>query len=105
MSQAFYTSMSGINSSQTQLTVVANNIANMNTTAYKSSRVNFQDIFYNTTKYGSSGLPDRLLGGINPQQISVGVKVESISKNFTKGTWTSTGCSTDLYLNGNGFFT
>lgn len=105
MTQAFYTAMSGINVSQTQLTVVANNIANINTTAFKSSQVNFEDIFYNTTKYGSAGLSDGTLGGTNPQQIGVGVKVESINKNFSQGQWNSTGYNTDLYLNGEGYFT
>ena len=105
MSQAFYTAMSGINVSQSQLNVVANNIANLNTTAFKSSQVNFEDIFYNTLKYGSAGLSDGSLGGTNPQQIGVGVKIESINRNYTQGTWNATGYNSDLYLNGEGYFT
>ncbi len=105
MSQAFFTSMSGINANQTLLSVVSNNIANLNTTGFKSSQVNFSDIFYNTISYGSSGSQVSNTGGTNPKQIGVGVQVASIDRNFNNGTWSATGKATDLYINGKGFFT
>ena len=105
MSQAFYTSMTGLNAAQTQLSVVSNNIANLNTTAFKASQVNFSDIYYNTTSYGSKGGLVNAIGGTNPHQTGIGVQIASIHKNFTSGTWNSTGISTDLFINGNGYFT
>ena len=105
MTQAFYSAMSGINAGQTQLSVVSNNIANLNTTAFKTSQINFSDIYYNTSYYGSGGGTTSSIGGTNPRQIGIGVQTASINKNFTAGTWSSTGVSTDLYIDGNGYLT
>ncbi len=105
MSQAFFTAMSGIKTAQTQLSVVSNNIANMNTTAFKSSSVNFSDVFYSTLSYGSGSNPSSNLGGTNPQQVGVGVQLGAVATNYTNGSWQSTGLSSDLCIQGNGFFT
>lgn len=103
MSQSLYTAMGGISAAQTELQVVSNNIANMNTTGFKSSSVNFSDVFSTTRSYGSVATSDT--GGTNPIQVGVGTKVSSISKDFTAGSWISTGSTTDLMIQGNGFFT
>ena len=58
MAQAMFTSMTGMNAGQDQLTVVSDNVANMNTTAYKTSRVDFQDIWYQTRTTGTNSTPN-----------------------------------------------
>lgn len=103
MSQSLYTSMSGITAATTSLQVISNNVANINTTAFKSSAVNFSDVYSRTISYGS--IASGSTGGTNPIQVGVGTKVSSITKNFTNGSSTSTGKSTDLMLQGAGFFT
>lgn len=103
MSQSLYTSMGGISSAQSQLSVVSNNIANINTVGFKQSNVTFQDIFSTTITAGNS--PTVTTGGKNPIQIGLGVQVGTISKNMESGTWTSTGKTTDMMIQGNGFFT
>lgn len=103
MTQALYTSQTGMNGAQTKLNVVADNIANMNTVGFKQSRVNFADIYYNTLSSGSA--PSSNLGGINPRQIGTGVRAAEIIRDFTGGSSVATGISTNLAIKGNGFFT
>ena len=103
MSQAMYTSASGMASAQTSINVVSNNIANMNTVAFKESSVNFADLFYGQLSAGSPSTPTN--GGVNPKEVGYGTQVAQISQNFTTGTFQSTGIDTDLMIQGNGFFT
>lgn len=103
MSQSLYTSMGGISAAQTDLNVISNNIANINTTAYKSSAVNFSEVYSTTLSSGTASTGTT--GGTNPMQVGLGVQVGSISKNFTSGTWVATGKTTDLMIQGTGFFT
>lgn len=103
MTQAMYTAQTGMAGAQTKLDVVADNIANMNTVGFKQSRVNFADIYYNTLSSGSA--PSSNLGGINPRQIGMGVKAAEITRDFTGGSTVATGISTNIQINGNGFFT
>lgn len=102
MSQSLYTAMGGISSAQTSLSVISNNIANINTTAFKSSSVNFSDVFYTTISSGTAATGTT--GGINPEQVGLGVQVSSVSKDFSSGTWVATGKTTDLMIQGTGFF-
>jgi len=102
MSQSLYTAMGGISAAQTQLNVVSNNIANVNTVGFKESDVTFQDVFSTTVSAGNS--PTSVSGGTNPVQIGLGVQVGTIAKNFSQGTWESTGKTTDMMIQGNGFF-
>ena len=102
MAQAFFTSMGGINAAQSQINVIANNVANINTMGFKSSNMTFEDIYYVTHSSGSA--PTKTLGGTNPRQVGLGVQVSAISKNFTPGTTTTTGRNTDINIQGNGFF-
>ena len=103
MTQALFTSMTGLNAGTEQLTVVSDNVANMNTTAYKTSRVDFQDIWYKTKTTGTNSTTR--IGGTNPYQVGVGVKCASISKDFGASTVNTTGRATDLAITGNGWFT
>lgn len=102
MSQSLYTAMGGISAAQTDLEVIANNIANLNTTAFKSSKVNFSEVYSTTISSGTGA--SETTGGTNPIQIGLGVEVSSVTKDFSSGTWIATGKTTDLMLQGNGFF-
>lgn len=102
MSQALYNAMGGINASQSQINVVSNNIANMNTVGFKSSNVTFQDVFSSTLSAGNA--PSVTAGGKNPMQIGLGVQIGTIAKNFTTGTFMSTGRALDMAIEGSGFF-
>ncbi len=102
MSQALYTSSTGINAGQQQINVVANNVANINTTAYKSANMTFETLYSNTISYGSAATKDG--GGTNPKQIGLGVKVGGITRDFTSGSFINTGRDMDLMISGNGYF-
>jgi flagellar hook protein FlgE len=92
---SFFIPLTGLESDSTALNTIANNLANMNTTAFKSQAVDFADLFYQ--QIGSAGSGD-------PIQVGAGVQVASIETAFSQGSINSTGNSTDVALNGNGFF-
>jgi flagellar hook protein FlgE len=102
MLRSLYSGISGLRSHQTMLDVTGNNIANVNTTAFKSSAVRFQDTLSQMTQ--GAGAATELQGGTNPAQIGLGVQVAGISTNFTQGSTQSTGKSTDMMISGDGFF-
>ena len=102
MSQALHTASTGINAGQSQINVVANNVANINTTAYKSANMTFETLNSSNRSYGSAATKDG--GGTNPKQIGLGVKVGGITRDFTAGDFVSTGRDMDLMISGNGFF-
>ena len=97
------TAMSGINANQLHVNLVADNIANLNTTAFKESQMTFKDVWYQTRTTGTA--PTGNLGGTNPFQIGVGTTVAGISKNWAANNINTTGRGTDMALQGNGFFT
>jgi len=103
MSQALYAAVDGIQTSQTAIDVISNNIANMSTTGFKSGSVTFQNVFSQTLTDGSPASGD--MGGTNPMQIGMGVSVSGIQQNFNAGSVQTTGVATNLDINGNGFFT
>jgi flagellar hook protein FlgE len=90
MQSSLYTGVSGLNANMSELSVIGNNIANVNTVGFKSSRVSFQDILSQT------------LSGNN--QIGLGVEMSAITKTFTQGAFETTGNALDLAISGNGFF-
>ena len=102
MMRSLFSGVSGLKSHQTRMDVIGNNIANVNTTGFKSSRTTFQDTLSQTLTGASS--PQDNLGGTNPKQIGLGVGVASIDLLFTDGSVQSTGKNTDLCLSGNGLF-
>jgi flagellar hook protein FlgE len=92
---SFYIPLTGLTSDSTALNTIANDLANMNTTAFKSQSVNFSDLFYQ--QIGSSGAG-------NPIQVGAGTQVASVATDFTNGSLTPNGITTDAALQGNGFF-
>jgi len=102
LASSLFTGLSGLDTNQSWLDVVGNNIANANTTAFKSSNVAFSSQFYVTQQ--SSSAPNGNFGGTNPSQEGMGVQVASISTNFTAGQIQTTGVDTDMAISGDGFF-
>jgi len=91
----FSVALSGLNASSEDLSVISNNLANLNTVGYKASTANFQDLFYQ--QIGTSG-------NGNAEQIGEGVQVGSIDTQFTQGSVQATGVPTDVAIQGSGFF-
>lgn len=102
MLRSLYSGVSGMRSFQTKMDVIANNIANVNTTGFKSGRAKFQDMLSQTTASAQSPMGN--LGGVNPQQIGLGVRVGSIDTIMTGGALQPTSRSLDFALEGDGFF-
>ncbi|HSU69152.1 MAG TPA: flagellar hook-basal body complex protein [Tepidisphaeraceae bacterium] len=99
---ALYTGVSGLDVNQTWLNTIGNNIANANTTAFKSSRVLFAPQFYVTDSDGTAPTTD--FGGTNPSQEGLGASVDTVQKDFSAGQIQNTGIPTDMAINGDGFF-
>jgi flagellar hook protein FlgE len=91
---SFATSLSGLQANSQDLSVISNNLANLNTTAYKGATPAFQDLFYQ--EIGSSG-------DGNPIQVGVGTTVGAIPSNFSEGNIQTTGVPTDVAIQGSGF--
>ena len=102
MSQALHTSSTGINVGQSQINVIAHNVANVNTVAYKTANMVFETLHSNNLSYGSAATKDG--GGTNPKQIGLGVKISGITRNFNAGTFVSTGRDLDTMISGTGFY-
>lgn len=102
MMRSLFSGVSGLTSHQTRMDVIGNNIANVNTYGYKSQRVTFRDIYYQTSKTASAGSDTQ--GGVNPGQIGYGTKVASIDKIMGSSSLASTSSSLDMALTGEGFF-
>ena len=91
----FSIALTGLKANSVALNTIGNNLANLNTTAYKSQTTNFADLYYQNI--GNTGLN-------TAEQVGTGTRVQSISTNYTEGTPNTTGTSTDLAINGTGFF-
>lgn len=102
MSRALFTAVSGLRNHQVWLDVIANNIANANTTGFKSSTVVFNDVLSQTLTSGSG--PGTSTGGTNPIQLGLGSKLGSVTPNFLQGALQLTNRTTDLAIQGEGFF-
>ena len=94
----------GMNAQQTNLEVIANNIANINTTGFKRARAEFSDLLYQVDRM--QGVPNRADGSLVPEGVSVGlgVKTTAIRNVHVQGSLTSTGNKFDVALVGNGWF-
>ncbi|WP_200763817.1 flagellar hook protein FlgE [Nitrosophilus alvini] len=98
MIQSFYTGNSGLNANKTWLSVISDNIANVNTIGFKGERANFEDLISSSlTTYSNSGVPKNI-------EIGGGSFVNSTTKDFSQGTFQTTNAPTDLALDGEGFF-
>lgn len=104
MIRSLYNGASGMKAHQVRMDVISNNVANVNTTGFKASRVNFQDVLYQWSRYPSAADSDTGMGGINPSQVGLGVMVSSITNNTGQGPFQNTGRTLDLAVNGNGWF-
>ena len=106
MMRSLFSAVSGLRTHQTRMDVIGNNIANVNTPGYKTSRATFQEVFSQTLKGASSpsGTSTTERGGTNPMQVGLGVDVASIDTIQTPGNLQPTGRLTDLAIEGNGFF-
>lgn len=102
LTSSLYTGLTGLNANSNLISVTGNNIANVNTAGYKSSRLNFETQISQLLSPGSS--PQAVMGGTNPLQIGLGVRMGSQSTNFTTGDIQPTGVNTDVAIDGNGFF-
>ena len=102
MLRSLFTGISGLRANQTMMDTTGNNIANVNTTGYKTSNTVFEDTLSQTLKSATAGTSN--LGGTNPAQIGLGVKVAGIFTNFSQGAAQTTGRSMDLMIQGDGFF-
>lgn len=102
MMRSLFSGVSGLKNHQTRMDVIGNNISNVNTYGFKSSRVTFQDMLSQTI--AGAAKPEENRGGVNPKQVGLGMTVASIDRIFTQGSLQTTGNQTDLAISGDGFF-
>lgn len=102
MSFALSAGVTGLQAHQKMLDVAGNNLANVNTTAFKASRITFSELLSETLKKASQ--PTTSVGGTNPQQMGSGVGISGITPNMTQGNIVSTGNPLDMALEGEGYF-
>ncbi|GAB1643314.1 flagellar hook protein FlgE [Krasilnikovia sp. MM14-A1259] len=102
MLRSLFSGISGLRAHQQMMDVTGNNIANVNTTGYKSSQAVFQDTL--SQMVNAAGAPQPQAGGTNPAQVGLGVRMASINSNFTQGAAQTTGKSSDMMIQGDGFF-
>lgn len=102
MSTSLQSGVSGLKTHQTKMDVIGNNIANVNTYGFKSSRVTFKDVYYQTISGASNASGN--MGGANNAQIGYGTSVGTIDVMNTRSGFVSTGSSMDCYIDGEGYF-
>ena len=102
MMRSLFSAVSGLKSNQTAMDIIGNNIANVNTIGYKTSRTVFQDIFSQTVSNATA--PTATTGGSNAKQVGLGVTVASIGLNMTEGSTQSTSNPLDYAISGEGLF-
>ena len=102
MLRSLFSGISGLRAHQTMLDVTGNNIANVNTAGFKSSQVQFQDTLSQVLTNAGAAQPG--VGGTNPAQVGLGVKVAGITTNFQQGASQLTNRQTDMMISGDGFF-
>jgi flagellar hook protein FlgE len=105
MMRSLFSGVSGLKTHQTRMDVIGNNIANVNTTAYKSKSINFSDMLYQTTQSATAPNDANNTAGTNARQIGLGVKTGAINTSITtEGSSQSTGNPFDLKITGEAFF-
>ncbi|WP_040211236.1 flagellar hook-basal body complex protein [Clostridium polynesiense] len=102
MFRGMFSGISGMKANQTKLDVIGNNISNVGTTAFKSSRARFQDML--SQSYSDAMAPAQNIGGINPSQVGLGVQLASIDTVMKQGMMQPTGRNLDFGIDGDGFF-
>lgn len=105
MMRSLFSGVAGLRTHQTKMDVIGNNIANVNTTAYKSQSTTFRDLMYQTTQAASGANAETGVGGINARQIGLGVQVGAINTNISgQGSAQNTGNAFDIMITGDAFF-
>lgn len=102
MLRSMYSGISGMKVNQTRLDVIGNNISNVSTTGFKSSRARFSDSLYQNVSDAMG--PSQNLGGVNANQVGLGVQLASIDSVMSQGNLQPTGRALDVAIDGNGFF-
>lgn len=102
MLRSLYASISGLRNHQTRMDTIGNNIANVNTVGYKSSRVTFEESLSQLLQGASRGVDGG--GGTNPMQVGLGMNIGSIDTRMSQGNLESTGLITDLSIEGKAYF-
>lgn len=102
MMRSLYSGVSGLQNHQTRMDVIGNNISNVNTTGFKRGRVNFQDMI--SQQLAGAAKPTEELGGVNPKDIGLGMTIATVEQVFAQGNLQTTGVSTDVAIQGDGFF-
>ena len=103
MIRGLYTAAAGMNAQQHQIDVTSNNIANVNTTAFKQDRAEFQDLMYESLNF-TAGATSEATSNPTGIDTGLGVRISGIQKNFLQGSLKQTGNSLDIAIEGNGFF-
>jgi len=105
MMRSMYSGVAGLKTHQTKMDVIGNNIANVNTVAYKSQSVTFSELMYQTTQSASGPNAATGTGGVNARQIGLGVKSGAINTNIsTQGASQTTNNPFDIQITGDAFF-
>ncbi|NLL33878.1 MAG: flagellar hook-basal body complex protein [Clostridiales bacterium] len=102
MVRSLYSGVSGMKVHQTKMDVIGNNIANVNTYGFKSSRASFSDLYYQTLSSAEGSSP--AAGGVNSSQIGYGVQFSGIDKIMERAAFTTTDRNLDVAIAGEGFF-
>jgi len=102
LTTAMYTGLTGLNANQSRIQTIGNNIANVNTTAFKGSRMLFQTQVSQLLSAGHG--PTNISGGVNPTQLGLGVSIAATQRLFTPGSIETTGIGSDLAIDGAGLF-
>ena len=102
MQRSMFSGVSGLKGHQTRMDVIGNNIANVNTTGFKSSRVTFADMI--SQNLSGASAPNGNIGGTNPKQVGLGMNIASVDLLFTNASVQQTGKNTDVAIQGNGLF-
>lgn len=102
MLRSLLSGVAGLKTHQTKMDVIGNNIANVNTYGFKSSRTTFRDVYYQTLSSSTAASGNR--GGNNPSQVGYGTSVASIDLLNTRSGFASTGNGMDAYIDGEGYF-
>ncbi len=100
--RSLFAGVSGLRNHQTMMDVIGNNIANVNTVAFKYGRASFSELYAQTLR--GAGRPLENTGGTNPMQVGLGMSVNTLDTIFSQGSIETTTNQTDLAIQGNGFF-
>ena len=104
MMRSMFSGVSGLRNHQIRMDVIANNVSNVNTIGFKSSRTLFSDVFNQTLMSASGASEGAGRGGVNPTQVGLGVNLFSIDRMMTQGPFQRTDYNLDLAVSGSGFF-